>query len=825
MNYCQRVMHYNCRSIGSMKIHNATDIFRKAAFILIGISLLIPGVCGAGEASFLRPDNYAGFYDQLPDLSGVETISLNGNWKYRIEESGQQGRVEIPSSFEGKGGKITFSRSFALDDTLSEKRIFLTAYGVFHRCRIWLNDEIVTTADGPRIKAELPKNLLKTGKNNRLEIEVDNSLHPTNTIPLKNGFSRPLNYGGLTGDIFLEIGDAVGIDRLKIDAFHDRDNSRGYLIYSFKIDVPPLEDIEGTYTVELMDKRGKRVFSAETSFGENPLQSGQIAIENPESWQLKTPYLYTLKIQLNPNKGSSAQISRKIGFRSIEAGDDIYLNGGRIKLKGVSYHPVNSFGKTLTASDFQRDLHLILESGANCVLMPEPAHPYFYHLCDSLGVLIFQSTSLDGVPRKLLKDPSFSESAASHWNEITETLSGHPSIIAWIAARDVNLQEETVSDYSLFRTTDSRPVFLETNSIPKQLLLIGDGRGAGSKLYCVTDLGVFQYGDDKEYETLRTEKLLNLLSGYKSADAVFLKSFFDFSANRSLLFINPEHKSGLYGAGVADLNRNPRNVFRHLRESWYETPPSIPVDRNSSSPILFPIAGFVIIALFLMYYRANKLFRIQLRRVFAHNHGFLVDIRNGRYVQMSHSIMITLLTAPVISLLISGTLHYDRFSHHLDFVLAHLIPSASIHSYVLHSIWNPLNSLLHILFMYIAAVFALAVFFRINTFILRSKTNFRRTFIMTQWSLAPVLLLSPLTIIYYRVLSLAAVKYLMAFIIAVVLVWTVFRLLFAIKIASSSNGLKTALTFTTLNAIIIAGIVSILQHNTALLTYWEYIMP
>ena len=791
----------------------------------MAVSLLIPELCRAKEAVFLRPENYVKFYDLLPEAGGIETISLNGSWKYHIENPELQGQVEIPSSYAGLAGKITFSRNFAYDESLIDKRIFLTAYGVYYRCRIWINDEIVTAAEGPRIKVELPKNLLRTGKNNRLEIEVDNSLHAAHTIPLKNGFPRPVNYGGLTGDVFLATGSLTEIERLKIGVSLDRDHNRGYLDYSFKINTPPLEDIEGSYTVEVLDKRGQKVFGAETAFNENPLQSGQITIENPEPWKIKAPYLYTLIIRLNPDKGSPVQITRKIGFRSIEAGEDIFFNGNRIKLKGAAYYPVNAFGKTLAAADFQRDLSLMLESGANCVMMLEPAHPYFYHLCDSLGVLIFQSSYLDGVPCKLLNDSSFSESAVSHWNELTETLSGHPSIIAWIAARDVNIQENTASDYSLFRTTDSTPVFLETNSIPKQLVLIGEGSGAGSKLNCVTDIGVFQHGNDKEYETLRTERLLNLISGYKSADAVFLKSFFDYTANRSLLFIEPEYNSSLYGAGVADQSRNPRNVFRQLGESWYETPPSIPLNGNSPPPILFPIAGFIIIAIFLLYYRANKLFRIQLRRIFAHNHGFLMDIRNGRYVQMSHSMMVSLVTASVIALLMSGTLHHARFSHHLDFVLAHLIQSAPIHSYVLNLIWNPLNSFLHILLIYLAAVFLLAVFFRISTFVLRGKTNFHRTIIMTQWSLAPVLLLSPLTIIYYRVLSLVFIKYLIVFIIAVVLLWTLFRILFAIKIASSRSAFKTVLTFTALNVIIIAGIVSILQHYTALLTYWEYIMP
>ena len=497
-------------------------------FLIIWGVLLVPDFSHANEISFLRPQDYEEFYTLIPEFKELETISLNGTWKYKIDDSDMRGQIEIPSSYRNYSGKITFSRSFILDESLSEKRIFVAALGLRHRCRIWLNDEVITTLEGLCVKTQLPRNLIKPGKRNILEIEVDNSLHPSNTIPLLNGYPRPPNYGGLTGDVFLIIEDNIGIGRLMLDPSLDQAKDTGTLNYSFDIETPPLESVKGSFTIDLQDANGRIVFIEKRTIGDANIYSGGITIENPERWEISNPYLYTFRVNIDSDDGANARIMRKIGFRFIDVADDIYLNGNKYKLRGITYNSVNKNGKTFEPHDYLNDLKLILQSGANCLMLTEPANPYLYHLCDSLGVLIFQSSSLNGVPRRLLEQESFSEMSTSHWNSLVNNLSFHPSIIAWIAARNVKWSEGIIEDYTLFRSGSSTPVFIEIDSEPNRLVKIAPNTGIEDKFDGVTEIGVFQRGKNKEYETLRTEKILNLISKFRSSDVIFLMSFSDF---------------------------------------------------------------------------------------------------------------------------------------------------------------------------------------------------------------------------------------------------------------------------------------------------------
>ena len=63
-------------------------------------------------------------------------------------------------------------------------------------------------------------------------------------------------------------------------------------------------------------------------------------VASPDLWTAETPALYSARITLKADKNILYSTTQKFGFRTIEIrqGDGIYLNGTKIKMKGINRH-------------------------------------------------------------------------------------------------------------------------------------------------------------------------------------------------------------------------------------------------------------------------------------------------------------------------------------------------------------------------------------------------------------------------------------------------------------------------------------------------------
>ena len=117
------------------------------------------------------------------------------------------------------------------------------------------------------------------------------------------------------------------------------------------------------------------------------------SVEKPLCWTAETPNLYSAEIECG-----NEVIFERIGIRRIEVKDcAFWLNGRRIKLKGVNRHDFDvKNGFYCSREAMKRDLQLIKSLNMNAVRTSHyPNAPEFYQLCDEIGIYVIDEADME----------------------------------------------------------------------------------------------------------------------------------------------------------------------------------------------------------------------------------------------------------------------------------------------------------------------------------------------------------------------------------------------------------------------------------------------
>lgn len=166
--------------------------------------------------------------------------------------------------------------------------------------------------------------------------------------------------------------------------------------------------------------------------GKKPSLTQKMTFKNPQLWSPEIPVLYRIVSTLYNAEGKVIdQKSENFGFRSIEftADKGFFLNGKRVKLKGVNAHQ-DIYGKAwaMDSASKRQDYIYIKKMGANFVRMSHyPHHPYELYLCDSLGLMVYPEIPVVNA----VGTEKFVQNAVKMMEEMINRDKNHPAIITW----------------------------------------------------------------------------------------------------------------------------------------------------------------------------------------------------------------------------------------------------------------------------------------------------------------------------------------------------------------------------------------------------------
>ncbi|TJZ60535.1 glycoside hydrolase family 2 [Sphingobacterium olei] len=357
---------------------------------------------------------------------GRDYVTYGKNFKFNDEKGIYRHTFSVPKEWQGKKISIVFEG--AMTDTevkINGKLAGDMHQGSFYRFKYDISDKVFY------------------GKDNQIEVLVS-KMSADNSV---NNAERLADYwilGGIYRPVYLEATPQSHIAWTAIDAKADG---------TFQANVY-LENVgrNAEISVEIKDRNNKIIGSSTVKVGEkDTFKNIAVKTQEPLLWTAETPNLYYAHFTLKSNKKEVYETKERFGFRTIEVrqGDGIYVNGTKVKMKGVNRHVWwPETGRSVNARLDLIDVKLIKEMNMNAVRCSHyPPDKSFLDICDSLGLYVlnelagWQKAYATPVGKKLVREMVIRDA-------------NHPSIFMWSNGNEGGHNKELVDEYRKYDLSD-----------------------------------------------------------------------------------------------------------------------------------------------------------------------------------------------------------------------------------------------------------------------------------------------------------------------------------------------------------------------------------
>lgn len=459
-----------------------------------------------------------------------------------------------------------YSKQFFVPDDWSDKCVLLRFDGAAHDATVYCNGKQVAhhSCGYTAFTADLTGYLV-FGKENTVTVKLD-TRESLNAPPF--GFVIDyLCYGGLYREVTLLVKNKAYIKDMLIENT-SLNGISVHITTSVELD-------DSKLITEVLDASGKIVASALGS-------KFEISVPNAHNWTLDNPYLYTARARLTDGKTVYDEKCLRFGLRTVLfENDGFYLNGERIKLRGINRHQSFAYvGYAMPSSMQKLDAEILkYELGVNAVRTSHyPQSHHFIDRCDELGILVF--TEIPGWQH--IGDESWKNQAVENTREMVMQYMHHPSIMLW----GVRINESQDDDRLYERTNEvahkldsSRQTsgvrYIEKSHLLEDVYAFNDfshsGQNDGLKAknsvtskknrpYFVSECNGHMFPtkqfDDEPHRlshALRHTKVLDAMYAADDICGIFPWCMFDYNTHRDF-----GSGDGICYHGVLDMFRNPK---------------------------------------------------------------------------------------------------------------------------------------------------------------------------------------------------------------------------------------------------------------------------
>jgi beta-galactosidase len=786
----------------------------------------------------IRSSDYL-FFD-ITDTRSI--IPLNGKWSVQPadDEKASKVTINVPSIFEGEG-ELIFEKEFGLTKyQISRNTLEIIFFSINYTADISLNNTIIYRHSGGEypFRVELPRDILRSDDENRISVRLKYKLDSKNSIPQKQRFLFPQNYGGIIGDVYIHLKPDIFISKEGITKNFSDDYKNVSLNIESLIKNNKIRELSDSFNesaeynlkVSLVDTKGniiKELPAYKFSLGRNKdiIISQKLDIPEPVFWTSENPSSYIIIQQLLKSDSLIDLTQKSIAIFDLKSDEEsIKLNGNEFTLKGVIYYPSNGiYGKLISYDQMENDIALIKDAGFNCVRFSRSTiHPYYLRLCEEYGLLAFLEIPISGVPPGIAEDQSFINRSKdyllnylSFYGEYSsfaaiglgETylpeLEEHISLISILAqttkeksnlltyASFFGKNLKTIEKLDLYGLEFMKEDVAGSDEIIKELQnILGKGKVFfSSATYPVNIGGSDGYVNEYSFEAQAKyyEELLVYVFQNK-IPAFFINSFIDYSGDYSSLICG-YNETNLYHLGLMDESRNKNRisykvVYAKLNNLEKVT---IPIgSKKDDSPMVFVVSGLLFAIFMGVLVNSGRKFREDASRALLRPYNFFSDVRDQRIISAYHTTLLGLIIAAVLALVFSNILFHLKtslFFEHLILTFASPLLIKTLN----YLAWHPLFSLLWLTLFNIVLFVVIALLVKITSFFVRSKVYIVSVYFTVIWALLPVVLLIPVGIVLYRVLLAGTINLYIYLSLVVVIIWILYRLMKGIYVLFDTN--------------------------------------
>ncbi len=227
---------------------------------------------------------------------------------------------------------------------------------------------------------------------------------------------------GIIREVYLLFRDKAHIRDVNIKPQLSEDYTRAALHVGYELDG------EADVKSELLYK-GEKIAEADGV-------RADMLLSNPMLWSDEEPNLYELYI-----RAGDEHIVVPVGFCDIKVKDrTVYLNGKKIKFKGVNRHDSHpALGSATPYGHMKEDIMIFKRHNINAVRTSHyPNDPRFALLCDRYGIMMIDETDLEahgvamfGPWSRLSDDPEWQAAYLDRVERMYERDKNHVSVIMW----------------------------------------------------------------------------------------------------------------------------------------------------------------------------------------------------------------------------------------------------------------------------------------------------------------------------------------------------------------------------------------------------------
>ncbi len=170
----------------------------------------------------------------------------------------------------------------------------------------------------------------------------------------------------------------------------------------------------------------------------------EIRLYNPELWSMENPHLYAMQTSILVNGKKVDSKASTFGVRTVAwKKDGFYLNGEKVKIKGVcEHHDLGALGSAFHARGYERKIEILKEMGCNSIRMTHnPPAPEVLDLCDKHGILVIDELFDIWKNQKYDKVNGYHLYWPEWWQKDVRNFMlrdrNHPSIIAWSGGNEI----------------------------------------------------------------------------------------------------------------------------------------------------------------------------------------------------------------------------------------------------------------------------------------------------------------------------------------------------------------------------------------------------
>lgn len=309
-------------------------------------------------------------------------------------------------------------------------QVFLRFEGVAQSAKVSLNGTVLGEHNCGYTEFSFPMgDSAVFGAENTIEVRVD-SRESLDEPPFGHVIDY-LTYGGIYREAAIEVKGAVNLKNLFVRATDVYSENKRFEV-SFDIaSGQPLDNLPLSADIRIWD--GKDCI-AETE--KNNLQLGPNTVkfisDKVKAWSVDEPNVYRVTVDLSFNEEKTDYAESTFGLReAVFRRDGFYLNGRKLKIRGLDRHQCYPYVGYAMPESIQRDDARILKYhlGLNAVRTSHyPQSKYFLDECDRLGLLVF--TEAPGW-QHIDQSPVW---RAQHIKNIRDMIHddwNHPSIVLW----------------------------------------------------------------------------------------------------------------------------------------------------------------------------------------------------------------------------------------------------------------------------------------------------------------------------------------------------------------------------------------------------------